>query len=495
MIAAMRRNLPAVFLGGGAALGHAPVSFWPATIVCTCAFFIWILSRTIDGKIRASVRFWAFGLGYFGITLSWIVEPFLVEAAIHGWMAPFALFFMAGGMAIFWAIGGVAFVFGGPWAAIGAIIVGEWLRGHVLTGFPWGMPAYTMVDTAAIWWFGSVGPYGVSFFIFAISVALAKAVLRPAAATIACAITLGGLMSLPIVWRQAPVLDAGQTLTTVRLVQPNAIQSQKWDPKFAPIFYQRLLDATKQTPRPDLIIWPESAIAALLNYAPDLVDDITAAAEGTPIIFGALRIDDDDRLKNSLVLLDNDGQSTLYDKSHLVPFGEYLPLEPLLRPLGLGFFYDLFGGAFTPGDGPTILRLPNGQGIVPLICYELIFPDVVRSVPDHPDMIVQITNDAWFGTRSGPYQHMAQARARAVENGVSVVRVANTGISGVIGPDGTVVDALDLGVQGAIDVAVPKPHDPTLYRQYGDLSVLFMLIIAFFASLRARGRNNLLTSL
>ena len=493
MISALRRNWPALMLGLGAALGHAPWSLWVLSIASFILFFLWLARSTGKKLLDFFTSFWVFGTGYFILALSWIVEPFLVDAAAHGWMAPFALCLMASGMALFWALSGVGYVWLGPWGGLAFFVIGEWLRGHVFTGFPWGMPSYVLIETPLWAWFSVLGPYGTTLLLLAVCLAFARALVYTSRREIGIAILVLLISASPKVWRVQSKSEP--PLMSVRLVQPNAPQAQKWDPNFAPIFYERLIAATQQKPHPDLIVWPESAITNLLNYAPDMIDEIRRAADGTPVVLGALRFDDQDRLKNSFVLLHGQDQVSVYDKSHLVPFGEYLPFEPLLRPLGLGFFYDLFGGAFSAGDGPELMSLPSGQTMLPLICYELIFPDLVRHTSSRPDVIVQITNDAWFGTWSGPYQHLAQAKARAIENGISVVRVANTGISTVIAPDGTLLKALGLGTQGAIDLAVPVPYKTTLYWRFGDLGVAIILVLMLFAALCGRMRNKMLTSL
>ncbi len=493
MITALRRHWVAILLGAGAALGHAPWSLWPLTILCFIGFFWWNGDASVRGKRAQFQRFWFFGFVYFAVSMSWIIEPFLVDAAAHGWMAPFVLVFMAGGLAVFWGLAGLAHPYGGAFASASALGVAEWMRGHVLTGFPWGMPAYGVVDTGFIQWFAILGPYGVTIALFLISALIAVALRARKFGWIAAATCAGAIaVALPLL--QAERTDAASDYV-VRLIQPNAQQSQKWDPQYAPIFYKRLLDATADGARPDLIIWPESAIAALLNYAPDMIADIEQAAGETPVVFGALRFDEADQLKNALVLLQAGAEMQIYDKSHLVPFGEYLPLESFLRPLGLGFFYELFGGAFTPGPAPRVLELYDGKRFLPLICYELIFPNLVRGTNERPDFIVQITNDAWFGTVSGPYQHLAQARARAVENGVPVVRVANTGVSAVIAPDGLVTAHLPLDQFGVLNAYLPVAEKPTVYARLGDIFVPIFCLIGLLLAWIERRNKNLLTFL
>ncbi len=266
MISALRRNWPALMLGLGAALGHAPWSLWVLSIASFILFFLWLARRTGQKLLDFFTSFWVFGTGYFILALSWIVEPFLVDAAAHGWMAPFALCLMASGMALFWALSGVGYVWLGPWGGLAFFGIGEWLRGHVFTGFPWGMPSYVLIETPLRAWFSVLGPYGATLLLLAVCLALARAIVYTSRREIGIAI-LGLLISAsPMVWRVQSKSEP--PLMSVRLVQPNAPQAQKWDPNFAPIFYERLIAATQQKPHPDLIVWPESAITNLLNYAP-----------------------------------------------------------------------------------------------------------------------------------------------------------------------------------------------------------------------------------
>ena len=260
------------------------------------------------------------------------------------------------------------------------------------------------------------------------------------------------------------------------------------------MFFDRMLDMSARTPQPDLIIWPESAVAEILNYAKPQLDAMARASANSDLLFGILRLDQQDRMKNSMALLRQGQLSSIYDKSLLVPFGEYMPWEPILRPLGLGIFYDWFGAAFAPGDGPQTMMLSNGRSIAPLICYEAIFPAFVRTAAAQgADAVVQITNDAWFGTRSGPAQHLAQARARAIETGLPVIRVANTGISAVIAPDGAVIQSIGLNDLGWVDVAIPVKLQATPYLRHGDLSFWIFVIVATCLGAIARRTDNLLT--
>ena len=282
-----------------------------------------------------------------------------------------------------------------------------------------------------------------------------------------------------------PVTPPADTLGTIRLVQPNAPQDEKWDPAKAPVFVGRLLAATEAEGAPDLIVWPETAIAWPLDIAGPVLSRAAAAADGTPLITGINRRNEADEWFNSLVLLDETGLvADTYDKVHLVPFGEYIPfrIEFLKAMAGFGSF------GFSPGESVRLIDTPLGNAL-PLICYEAIFPRHGAGLTERPDYLLQITNDAWFGTFSGPYQHLDQARFRAVEMGVPLVRAANTGVSAVIAPDGRVISMLPLGEEGYLDAVLPLPYPQTLYSRIGDWPVGIFLLATLAALWVARRRK------
>jgi len=482
------RSLAALAAGALAALGQAPFSVVAAGVLGLFAGLALFLAAR--GWRAAFAAGWAFGTGYFAVALFWIVEPFLVDVARHGWMAPFALVLMAGGLALFWgaAFAGARASGGGPavWAA--GLALAELARGHVLTGFPWALVGYIWTEGGALQWVAWVGPYGLTFatlLLVALTwtvLARARAPWLLAAPLPFVALTLSGAALAP------PLQDlAGRPV--VRLVQPNAPQDEKWDPDRVLEFYQRQIGftAVPGDPPPDLIVWPESAIPWPLDVAGPVLGEIATAASGPPVVLGLNRRQDG-RWFNALVVVDATGEvAQLYDKHHLVPFGEYIPLGHLTRGLGLRSFAAQDGYGYSAGPGPRLIDLgPLGRAL-PLICYEAIFPGGIRRAPDRPDLLLQITNDAWFGEISGPFQHLAQARVRAVEQGLPMVRVANTGVSAVIDPAGRILAEIPLGEAGFLDQPIPAPLPPTLYARMGDLPILG-LIVAMFAGAALRRR-------
>lgn len=490
----LTENLAAVLLtvasGALAALGHAPFD-WPILTPVGFAIAFYLVVRS-DRSSQAGWRAWGLGVGYFGVTLSWLVEPFMVDAARHGWMAPFALFFMAAGLALLW--GGAAVVahrVSPPalrWLGLALALTGaEMIRGWLFTGFPWGNPGQVWIDTPFAPLAALVGASGLGALTFLVAGLMAqifgrgprvraRSVLIGSVATIAT----GGLIvgSSP---GQSP-LPADREVT-LRLVQPNAPQHLKWDPDHAYDFVTRQIDLTAADPapgrrRPDLVIWPETAVPTLLEWTDDLRIAMAEAAQGAPVLFGVQR-GDGMRYYNSLALIGPSGKvQATYDKHHLVPFGEYIPLGDWLDRFGISAFASQAGNGYSAGPGARVLDLGAAGTALPLICYEAAFPRDVRAAPTRADWILHATNDAWFGDYSMPYQHLAQARFRAIEFGLPVIRVANTGISAVIDTRGQVRASIPLGQAGFLDMQLPGADRPTPYSRHGDLPLAVLITVA-----------------
>lgn len=480
-------------LGAAAALGQSPVS-WPLVSMAAFVATFVIFSR-IDRPRRAALFGWAFGAGYFAVSLFWIVDPFLVDPEIHGWMAPFALVGMAGGLALFWLLAfALAFRIGArPRLRVAALVMalalGELARAYLLTGFPWAHPAYIWVETPIRQVASLVGPHGLGLLTLA---AAALSVMTPRIWQGGVASVMLGLAALAYgTWRQDAPLPIRPEATNLRLVQPNAPQSEKWQADKAAEFYARMLAFTAapaETP-PDLVIWPEASVTFWLeDWTPEQADIAAAAGPDAEVIIGARRFHDG-LYYNALAALDRDGRAAqVYNKTRLVPFGEYIPFGRLLATIGLHGLAAEDGGGFSAGSGERLIDLGTAGRALPLICYEVIFPHYLF-VQDRPDWLLQITNDAWFGEAAGPQQHFAQARFRAVEQGLPLVRVANTGISGVIDAHGAVVGRLELGTAGYLDLRLPGALPPTLYSRTGDLPIL-VLLLAGLATLAVAARRN-----
>jgi apolipoprotein N-acyltransferase len=465
-----QRLVIALVLGAAMALGQAPLGWWWATILAGAA----ALALVPHSPRAACGWLWLTGTGYFGAALFWIVQPFFVDAATHGWMAPFALVLMAGGMALFWAGAGLVARFGPVMVAI-ALLALELLRGWVFTGFPWAMLGHALIDTPMVQ-LASLGGAGLLSAVV-LGVASVLALPRSWRGRMASAAVAAGILGSAWLWGDArPSQDAPLPGATIRLAQPNAPQAEKWDQARAMFFFERLLDQTAAPADlpPALVLWPETAVPFLLEHPGAGLGMMAQAAEThgleTMIGFGVQRLQDG-RYFNSLAVLDTNGAVTqIYDKHHLVPFGEYIPLGEWIAGTSVGGFAAQMLQGYSAGPGPVALDLgPVGRAL-PLICYEAIFPRHSRTEP-RPDWLLQVTNDAWFGTVSGPYQHLAQARLRAVEQGLPLLRSANTGISAGFDGYGRELGRLALGVDGFLDIALPPPLAPTFYARHGDWPV------------------------
>ena len=473
-----------LLLGVLAALGQAPWGLWPLSIIALALIFA--LFRETHGVRRSALLGWVAGTGYFLLALSWIIEPFLIDIARHGWIAPFALVGLAAGMALFWsaAFAVARALKGGSIALVIAVTIGEALRGVLFTGFPWAQIGHVWIDTPMLQWAAFAGSLGLTALLLAAATALWHLVAGQRIA--------GGIATIAIAALfltgdfVAPANEMPADAPTVRLVQPNAAQHEKWDREMMPVFFERQLDfSAAGNTRPDLIVWPETAIPVLLNNSESVLASISDAAGDVPVILGLQRLDGV-RLYNSAIQLDAAGQvASVYDKHHLVPFGEYVPFGDTLKKFGIAGMAARDGNGYSAGPGAQVINIEGLGTALPLICYEGVFARDVRAAPTRPDFLLMITNDAWFGEVSGPYQHLAQARLRSVEQGLPMIRVANTGVSAMIDPAGRITADLPLGQAGWFDAALPPANPPTLYARMGDLPVIAMLLVILGGSFGA----------
>ena len=457
-------------LGVVAAFGQAPLDLWWLTIPAL-AIYLWLASAAATGRAAFGIGFW-FGLGYFAFALRWIVAPFLVHPERDGWMAPFAMVLMAAGAALFWAAASW-----GAWRALGGRAGGhalglwsaEVLRSLLFTGFPWALLGHVLVATPLAQAAAYGGPHMLTGIVLALAVSLCLVAERRWAALAGPVAALAGAVWLAP--GPAPVTEG----PVVRLVQPNAPQDEKWDPEKRDLFFERMVEFTGAGARPDLVVWPETAIPALLEYAQPLLVRMAEAARGAPLVTGANR-SEGMRYYNAFAVIDAQGAvAATYDKAHLVPFGEYIPFGEWLQGVGLSGLASSTGGGFSPGTAAALIDLPGIGPARALICYEGIFAEEIDIGP-RPRLMVLITNDAWFGEDAGPYQHLAQARLRAIEQGLPMVRVANTGVSAMIDGKGRLTAAIPLGTAGAVDAMLPPALDAPPYVRWGDAPVLILLL-------------------
>lgn len=479
--------------GAAATLALAPFH-WVLVLLLILPVLVWLLdgTRSIGGAFATG---WAFGVGYFAAGLYWVGNAFLVYADTVGWAAAPAVLLLAAGLAVFTGLAAVIYRLAARNQGSGRVValaiawtVTEWLRGHVLTGFPWNLIGYGWAGTSAMMQPAAVtGVYGVSFLtvlVFAMPAVLTDPIparhrWRAVFAATACLGVLwaGGAMRLAMA-------DAGQaTDTRLRLVQPNIPQVAKWQSELADSHFAKhiAMSAQETGEPPDIVIWAESAVPYLLEREPQALEQIAAMLpDGAVLLTGATRAtapgEQPFRVWNSLEVVDSRGRIVgVYDKAHLVPFGEYVPMRDLFA------FAKLTVGNtdFTPGPGPRTLQVPGVAPFSPLICYEGIFPGAVVDPSDRPAWLLNITNDGWYGISTGPHQHLAQARFRAVEEGLPLVRVANTGISAATDAYGRVVAEIPLGTSGVVDVELPAAlAEPPPYARFGDGVLLGILILA-----------------
>ncbi len=492
-----RRLVLAAFSGAVLSFAQPPYGFWPLAFLAIPVITALVL-RVRCGRGAFAVG-WAAGTGFFAAGLYWVAEAFLVDAATYGWMAPFAILFLATGLALFW---GAAFWLAhrvargseiwGVVALAAAWTLLEVARSHVLTGFPWALPGYVWVETPVMQGAALIGPHGVGFLTLLAAALPAAIRLDRKATLVAPALAAAALVGM-WAWGAARLhesISAEPGGPLLRVVQPNIPQVEKWKPENARWIFDRLLDLTSGgagDPVPDIVLWPETAVPFYIEREPQAREMIAEALPGeASLILGSLRIvegaDGARSVRNSVVVLDNGGEpAARYDKRHLVPFGEYLPLKPLFSAIGLQALVDTRGG-FGTGDHVGPISAPGAPPFTPLICYEAIFPHEVAAASVGAAWLLQVTNDAWFGASIGPPQHLAQARVRAIETGLPLVRAANTGISAVIGPRGEILESLPLGQTGAFDALLPPKLSRTLYARIGDWPIIGLVILALLGA-------------
>ena len=492
-LAGWRRLVCAFALGAFSAIAFAPIEFFPALLLGLAGLAL-LLDGAADGPHRwrvAAATGWAFAFGQFLVGLHWIVYPFMVDPGDHLWQLPLALTLLPAGLGLFGALGVLpALLARRPGTArLLLLAVGygaaEWLRGHVLTGFPWNLPAYGWGASLAVMQSAALfGAYGLSLLTILLGVSLAELTRRRFVLPGAIVLVFLGLWGFGMSRLAHPaVMVPGVTL---RLVQPDVPQTEMHG-IYRTRNWQRLLRLSRRPGHPTHIIWPESAAAFPLARVPVALEQIAQlTADGAVLLTGAVRLDDQGRGFNSLYFFGPHGAPLgVYDKSHLVPFGEYVPFASLLRRLGITKLTEGELG-FTPGDGLHRYAVPGAPSVTPLICYEDIFPGAVTAKEGRSGWLVNITDDSWFGPWAGPAQHLLTARMRAIEEGLPMARAANTGISAMIDARGRIVGKLGLNQLGIVDAPLPAALNPTPYARFGDSVFLVLLIMGAALGLLAR---------
>ncbi len=520
-------KLVALFLGAVSATGFAPLDLWPLTLLALGGWMM--LTARATRSTGAFGIGWAFGVGHFVIGLNWIATAFTYQAAMPAWLGWIAVLLLALYLAIYPALAalgawlvqrigasqkGLTISFILAFAALWTIT--EWLRSWVFTGFAWNPLSAIMVGpenlaVPMIRWIGTYGASATALLVAGFAIRTFAVVTDTDSARgfwwrrrLTFFGLVAGLIILSAMGRTEPV--RGEKRAPITVVQPNVGQEDKWvgakaDANFAKL--ARLTTPKDATPR--LILWPEAAVPDYLEtgYPYVYYDRSPAEARARLIrlmnpddvmLLGALKLELDRHgdvvgARNAVMTVHADGKlGPRYDKSHLVPYGEYLPMRPVLSAIGLS---RLAPGDidFWPGPGPRTLDLGIFGKAGLQICYEIIFSGQVVDRARRPDFLFNPSNDAWFGGW-GPPQHLAQARLRAIEEGLPVVRATPTGISAVIDADGRVVESLPMHRAGRIDTSLPQARTPTLFAQYGNiLPVGFALLLLVLAiAFRRRGR-------
>ncbi len=510
-----KRAALALVAGALSTLAMAPFNAWPVLFV-TFPVAVWLIDGAAAGKWRgvpaaAMSGFW-FGLGYFVPGLYWIGNAFLVDASTFAWLMPFAVLGLPAYLALFTAAGFALarLLWTRDASRVLALAISltatEWLRGHLLTGFPWNTFGYALSEPLALAQTASlIGLWGMTFLsvaIFASPAALIDGSSRgrkPWIAPVAALALLAAMGAYGTVrLSQQPTAF---TKVKLRIMQPNLQQDARFNYSAKAEVMQKYLTLSDRASGPQstgvsdakILIWPESAFPFFLTREADAMAQIAdLLPRGTVLITGSVRAPDGPpgarvtRAYNSIYIIDHDGSVlSVYDKLHLVPFGEYLPFQDWMEKLGFVQLTKVQGG-FIAGTRRRTLEIPDAPRALPLICYEAIFPGSVAPRDDRPGWIVNLTNDGWFGISTGPYQHLQQARLRAVEEGLPVVRAANTGISAVIDPSGRIVARLGLGIEGVLDASLPAALPPTVYAQLREIPIAVIVAVALLLVIRRR---------
>ena len=531
------RQAAAFVAGALSVLAQAPFHFWPI-LFFTLPALVWLIDNVIDSAVETNAASrrqlfkkafrlgWFFGFGYFLFGLYWIGKAFLVEAGVYLFLMPVAMTLMPAGLALFYAFAiGLAALAWKPGVSrvlvlAVALALTEYLRGHILTGFPWNALGHVFTGEAGLSQLSSLlGPNALSLICVLVFASPAISLSKDQSGSTRLArfrpvLIMVLLLLSASAWghyRLYNAIDKDVPGVVLRLVQPNIKQVDKWRAgNAAPIYRTMLtLSALKTSRSPGglngvtHLIWPESALPFFMARSPQALQGIDELLpEGVTLITGAMRYKTskdahkgpDRAVYNSLFVLDDKAEITqTFDKKHLVPFGEYLPFQSLLKSFGLRQIVQV-RGQFETGRQPRLISLHNAPPFAPLICYEVVFPDEIIEREAQPKWLLNLTNDAWYGVSTGPYQHFVQSRIRAIEQGLPMVRVANTGISAVVDPYGRVRQSLPLASGGVIDAKLPQAIEKTIYARFGNwLFLLLLSVTTGVILLIERTRNQIST--
>lgn len=488
--------------GALSVLGFAPHYFTGAAVV---AFSLWLylLIRAQSLKNSFAVGY-SFGFAHFAFGFSWIGNALLIEPEQFGWLYPIVLIAAGLFFGLFFALPAMIASKGQrpwqKWLVLSAgIVIFEWIRSFIFTGFPWNLLGYTLAFSnqliqAAAWG----GTYLLSLVaILSYSVGglwLNRPTKKVFALVVGCFLTINSILWMGGAWRLSSAVEA-ESETIVRIVQPSIAQTMKWDRQSLENNFQAYVELSgqKTDKTPDLIIWGETASPFMLDVDEIHLQQVLAVIpEGSFLATGMISyqpVEGKYLPHNSMALINSTGQIVdYYHKSHLVPFGEYIPLREFLpdfvRPVANAI------GTFGSGKGPKKIKVKDLPSFGGIICYEIIFPHQIVDQNNRPDFLINLTNDGWYGNSAGPYQHWVAAKLRAVEEGIAVVRAANNGISGMITAFGEEKAVLGLNKKGILDIRLNEPLlDTTIYSRFGNiLTLTFCLILLFLGVIKVESK-------
>ena len=436
----------------------------------------------------------ALGFGWFLASMWWVSISLLKGAEQHWFLLPLVFLGIPALLAVFWIPATMlAWRLGREPASriiwlVAMLGVFEWVRGHIGTGFPWNAPGYFFSAGESLLQAASVfGLYALNLLALCVAVAPALWIVGRRRLAICFAAILPLAAIFGFLRLESINLDAHPGAPVARLVQPSVPQNEKWDPRYRAEHRHVLRVLSRDTgPQPELVIWPEGAAEQVIDPRAGggeflRVIAITSLEAGVRLITGVSRFDDQDRAYNSAALVDSEGNiEAIYDKRRLVPFGEFVPFRRLI-PFASAIVGDL---DFSRGRDAGHFEVPGFGRIQMLICFETLFPDVAAGPGPRPDVLVNISNDAWFGRTPGPWQHLEQARMRAVEEGIPLLRVANTGVTAAFDATGRRLAQIDLDEFGAVDVRLSPALDATIYANWRPLPFVLLLVVLGFVAMR-----------
>ncbi len=544
LVEGWRRVLLTVFAGAICTLALPPYNF-PLVGFVGFPLLVWLLdgaaadpTRSLPGRLRPSfVTGWLFGFGYFVAGLWWLGAAMMVDAAEFAVFIPFAVLVLPAICGIYFGLATLLarLVWSdSAWrifALAASFALFEFLRATLFTGFPWNeigvmaAPLPLMMQTASL-----IGVHGLT--LLAVIVFSSPAVLLDRAGRGPVLAIASALLLFHLgfgAWRMMAHPTAFAAGVNVRVVQPNIAQTEKWNEDEANDIFQRHIDLTAMRAAPGdivgatppvanpaeglanapagndngtskatrtLVIWPETSFPFILTHRPDAIQTIADILQpGETLIAGAARVEGTDeadaRYYNSVYVIDDQGQIvTARDKTHLVPFGEYLPYQNILETIGLRQIAQAMPGGFSPGISREKVELDGAPSFLPLICYEIVFPGEidVGTSQTRPGFLVNDTNDAWYGDTPGPYQHLRLAELSSVAFGLPLVRSANTGISVVMDAYGRQIGGLALDSTGTIETGLPKAAASTMFARFGNLTLWMCMMLSMGLAVAARVR-------